>query len=199
LRLTPEALAGHLRRTLHPARIDEPVPGGLRAAAVLVPLRVVEGEMRVVLARRSEEVPHHKGQVCFPGGSRDAADADPCETALREAEEEMGIRPSDVELLGAMDAVHTVTGFSIRPVVALIPPDARFRLAPFEMAETFDVPLSHFLRFDRYRSAPEEFLGERGRIWFLDYGPHTIWGATARILHDLALRISAFPPERPAV
>lgn len=161
---------------------------------MLIPLRIVSGELRVVLARRTEEVPHHKGQICFPGGSRDASDADPCETALREAEEEMGIRPSDVDLLGAMDAVHTVTGFSIRPIVALIPPETRFRLAPFEMAETFDAPLAHFVRFDRYRSAPEEFMGIRGRIWFLDFGPYTIWGATARILRDLAKRVAALQP-----
>jgi 8-oxo-dGTP pyrophosphatase MutT (NUDIX family) len=144
-----------------------------------------------VLALRTEDVPHHKGQICFPGGSRDAADADPCETALREAEEEMGILPSQVDLLGAMEAVHTVTGFSIRPVVALIPHETRFRLAPFEMAEAFDAPLDHFLRFDRYRSAPEEFMGIRGRIYFLDFGPYTIWGVTARILRDLAKRAAA--------
>lgn len=161
---------------------------------MLIPLRIVSGELRVVLARRTEEVPHHKGQICFPGGSRDASDADPCETALREAEEEMGIRPADVDLLGAMDAVHTVTGFSIRPIVALIPPETRFSLAPFEMAETFDAPLAHFVRFDLYRFAPEAFMGIHGRIYFLDFGPYTIWGATARILRDLAKRVAALQP-----
>jgi 8-oxo-dGTP pyrophosphatase MutT (NUDIX family) len=192
--LTPDEVIGHLRRTLFPPRIDEPVPVELRPAAVLVPLRVVDGELRVVLARRTEEVPHHKGQICFPGGSRDPSDADPCATALREAHEEMGIRPADVELLGAMTAVPTVTGFHIRPIVALIPPDTRFALAPFEMAEAFDAPLSHFGRFDLYRIAPAgEFMGEPASVHFLDYGPYIIWGATARILHDLAERVAAFP------
>ncbi len=184
--LTPEALLRLLRQALLPANVDEPVPAGLRAAAVLVPLRIVSGEIHVVLARRTEEVPHHKGQICFPGGSRDPSDADPSATALREAEEEMGISPAAVDLLGAMAAVPTVTGFYIRPIVALIPPDSRFRLASFEMAETFDAPLSHFSRFDLYRTAPHDFMGETSRLYFLDYGPHVIWGATAKILHDLA-------------
>jgi 8-oxo-dGTP pyrophosphatase MutT (NUDIX family) len=191
--LTPEALIGHLRQSLLPVGIDEPVPEGLRPAAVLVPLRIVSGELRIVLARRTEEVPHHKGQICFPGGSRDPSDADPCATALREAEEEMGISPADVDLLGAMKAVRAVTGFCVRPIVALIPSDTRFRLAPFEMAETFDVPLAHFVRFDLYRAAPHDSTVETGRVYFLDYGPWTIWGLTAGILHDLAVIVASFP------
>lgn len=193
--LTPEELLRRLREALLPAHVDEAAPEGLRQAGVLVPLRVVSGELRVVLARRTEEVPHHKGQICFPGGSRDPSDPDLCATALREAEEEMGIRPESVDLIGAMASVPTVTGFHIRPIVALIPPDARFRLAPFEMAEAFDAPLSHFGRFELYRSAPGDFMGEPYRIWFLDYGPHTIWGATAKILHDLAETVAGFPAE----
>ncbi len=187
--LTSEALLHRLRNSLLPARTDEPVPEGLRAAAVLVPLRILPDGIHVVLARRTEAVPHHKGQICFPGGSRDPSDPDMCATALREAEEEMGISPVDVELLGAMTGVPTVTGFFIRPVVALIPSATRFRLSPFEMAETFDVPLSHFSRFELYRVAPHDFMGESSRLYFLDFGRHIIWGATAKILHDLAGRV----------
>jgi len=174
-----------LRGALPPPASAEPPPPGLRSAGVLVPLRVVDGETTVVLARRTERVPHHKGQVCFPGGSRDPGDRTLLATALREAEEELGIRPADVELLGAMKPVPTVTGFFIQPFVARIPDASRFLLDEFEVAEVFDVPLSLFSDFSRYRAAETTFLGKPYKVFFLDYGKLTIWGATARILHDL--------------
>ena len=161
-------------------------PEGLRPAGVLVPLCERGGEVRVVLARRSERVPHHKGQVCFPGGSRDPGDADLFATALREAREELGIRKENVELIGAMEPVPTVTGFFIQPYVVRIPGETRFSLDDFEMEEVFEVPLSVFAEYDRYRYAETTFLGKEYRVYFFDYGPHTIWGATARILHRLA-------------
>jgi len=161
-------------------------PAGLRPAGVLVPLRARNGEVVVVLARRTERVPHHKGQVCFPGGSRDPGDADLFATALREAEEELGIRGESVELIGAMEPVPTVTGFFIQPYAVRIPEETRFSLDEFEMAEVFEAPLSVFSEVDRYRCAETTFLGEPYNVYFFDYGPHTIWGATAKILHRLA-------------
>jgi 8-oxo-dGTP pyrophosphatase MutT (NUDIX family) len=149
-------------------------------------LRARGDDITVVLARRTEQVPHHKGQVCFPGGSRDPGDADLLETALREAEEELGIRPRDVEILGSMDPVMTVTGFWIQPFVADVSTAAVFRLDEFEMAEVFEAPLGVFEEFDRYRYAEAMFRGERNRVYFFDYGHYTIWGATAMILHRLA-------------
>jgi len=174
-----------LRGALLPAESAGPAPPGLRSAGVLVPLRFVRGEATVVLARRTERVPHHKGQVCFPGGSRDPGDRDLLATALRESEEELGIRPADVELLGAMRPVPTVTGFFIQPFVARIPDATRFLLNEFEVAEAFDAPLSLFSDFSRYRAAETTFLGKPYTVYFLDHGKLTIWGATARILHDL--------------
>ena len=161
-------------------------PEGLRPAGVLVPLRLRNGKVTVVLARRTERVPHHKGQVCFPGGSQDPGDADLYATALREAEEELGITEGCVELLGAMGPVPTVTGFFIQPYVVRIPGTAEFSLDDFEMEEVFEVPLSVFSDFDAYRCAETTFLGEAYNVYFFDYGPHTIWGATAKILHRLA-------------
>lgn len=177
---------GALRGALSPVVTSEPPVPGLRSAGVLVPLRDADGEITVTLARRTESVPHHKGQICFPGGSRDPGDRDLLGTALREAEEELGIRGTDVELLGAMERVPTVTGFCIQPFVARIPRDARFHLDGFEVAETFDAPLSAFTDFSRYRAAGTTFLGNPYLVYFLDYDRFTIWGATARILHNLA-------------
>jgi 8-oxo-dGTP pyrophosphatase MutT (NUDIX family) len=189
-----------LRGALSPVATSMPVPPGLRSAGVLVPLRDAGGEITVTLARRTERVPHHKGQICFPGGSRDPEDRDLLATALREAEEELGIRETDVELLGSMEPVPTVTGFCIQPFVARIPRETRFHLEAFEVAETFDAPLSAFTDFSRYRAAGTTFLGKPYMVYFLDYDRYTIWGATARILHSLAelvLRLS--PPGDAAI
>jgi len=175
-------LSGALRPPSH--RFDS--PGGLRSAGVLVPLRARGDEVTLVLARRTEQVPHHKGQICFPGGIRDPGDADLLETALREAGEELGIRGDDVEILGTMAPVVTVTGFCIQPFVARLSPTAVFRLDEFEMAEVFEAPLPIFAEFDRYRCAESTFRGERNRVFFFDYGQYVIWGATATILHRLA-------------
>lgn len=175
-----------IREALRPFAAPFAPEEGMRSAGVLVPLRARGGEITVVLARRTECVPHHKGQICFPGGSRDPEDADLLETAVREAGEELGIRREDVEILGAMDPVVTVTGFCIQPFVARIPADADFRLDEFEVAEAFEAPLGIFAEFDRYRYAESTFRGERKRVYFFDYGRHVIWGATAAILHRLA-------------
>ena len=155
-----ERLGGVLRPVSH--RVAP--PEGMRSAGVLVPLRDRGNEVTVVLARRTEQVPHHKGQICFPGGSRDPGDPDLLETALREAEEEVGIRGDDAEILGTMDPVITVTGFFIQPFVARISPAAMFRLDAFEMAEVFEAPLSIFSEFDRYRYAESVFRGESHRV-----------------------------------
>lgn len=187
-------LFARMKGVLSPPGAAVVAPDGLRPAGVLVPLRVREGEVTVVLARRSERVPHHKGQVCFPGGSQDPGDADLFSTAMREAEEELGIRGESVELLGAMEPVPTVTGFFIQPYVVRIPGDTTFSLDDFEMEEVFDVPLSVFAEYDRYRCAEATFLGKEYRVYFFDYGPHTIWGATAKILRRLAELVQGTSP-----
>ena len=189
-----EAFFAGLQRRLFPAdRLKSP-PEDLRPAGVLVPLRVVGGEIRVVLARRTERVPHHKGQVCFPGGSRDPGDADLLATALRESQEELGISPGDVGLLGAMEPVPTVTGFFIQPFVGRIPAGSDFRMDDFEIADVFEAPLSAFTDFSQYRAAETTFRGKPYPVYFLDYGRHAIWGATAGILHDLAEIARGIPP-----
>jgi 8-oxo-dGTP pyrophosphatase MutT (NUDIX family) len=182
-----EAFFRRLREVLSPvAPPSFSCPGGVRPAGVLVPLRVRKGEITAVLARRSERVPHHKGQICFPGGSRDPGDADLLDTALREAREEVGLPREDVEVVGTMEPVITVTGFCIQPYVARIPSDAVFSLDGFEMAEVFDMPFSVFARFENYRYAEAAFRGRETRVYFFDYGSYTVWGATAMILRRLA-------------
>ncbi len=185
-----------LKKALLPADVIRPVPAGLRPAGVLVPLRAGEEGVRVVLARRTERVPHHKGQVCFPGGGREPGDRDLLATALRESREEIGIRPENVELLGALEPVPTLTGFFIQPFLAGIPADSRFSTDGFEIEEVFEVPLAVFADFSSYRVADASFRGMPHSVYFLEYGRHTIWGATARILRDLSRIVLRLPRNR---
>src|SRR5262245_37876935 len=139
-----EALAGRDRREIAVA--------GARRAAVLLPLYRVGEEHFVLLTRRSEHVAHHKGQISCPGGAVDPEDADALAAALRETEEEVGIAPADVRILGALDDVEaTVSGFVITPFVGLIPYPYPLRLNAHEIAELVLVPLATFCDPTRLR------------------------------------------------
>ncbi len=170
-------------RAYTPRRLPE---SGLVLAGVLVPLYVDAGEVYVLLTRRTEHVATHKGQISFPGGAVEPQDRDAQEAALREAHEELGIRPEDVEVLGPLDDVSTVvSGFLIRPYVGRIPYPYPFRPAPEEIAEVLGIPL-RFFRDER--NLRVEWVGEgssRRPLHFYDYGPHTVWGATARVIQRL--------------
>lgn len=170
------ALAAH-----RPSSVDNPA---LRRAAVLVPLYQQEGEIWLLLTRRTDLVAVHKGQISFPGGAVEPGDADAREAALRETWEELGIRPEDVEVLGQLDDVTTVvSGFVIRPYVGRIPHPYDLRPAQEEIAEIIPAPLGFFLDPRNLRTEPREREGRRELVYFYDYGPHVVWGATARILH----------------
>ncbi len=158
----------------------------LRPAGVLVPLMMSAAGARVVLTQRSSVLKHHPGQIAFPGGKQDEGDADVTAAALREAREEIGLNPDNVEVLGYLPTHETVTGFTVTPVVARV-------LAPYtpvpeqaEGAEIFDVPLDHVLQRARYRIEARYWRGTMRRYYTVPFGPYYIWGATARILRSLA-------------
>jgi 8-oxo-dGTP pyrophosphatase MutT (NUDIX family) len=177
-----ESVRGRLASYV-PRRLPEE---GLILAGVLVPLYVEAGEVYVLLTRRTEHVATHKGQISFPGGAVEPEDRDALDAALREAQEELGIRPEDVEVLGSLDDVSTVvSGFLIRPYVGRIPHPYPFRPAPQEIAEVLGIPLRFFADD---RNVRVEFVGEGASqrvLHFYHYGPHTVWGATARVLRRL--------------
>lgn len=162
---------------------------GLREAAVLVPLLERPGGMTLLLAQRAQHLPHHAGQVSFPGGGIEARDADAVAAALRETEEEMGIAPRQIEVVGVLEPIVTGTGFRITPVVGFVAPDVELKLDPFEVAEAFEVPLE-FLLDPRNRERRTRNVGgvEVGYYAF-DYHGRVIWGATAQILVDFARRL----------
>lgn len=155
----------------------------LLSAAVLIPIIQEDGELSVLLTLRTDTVETHKGQIAFPGGMVDRTDRDRVHTAVREAEEELGIPPASVEVLGMLDDLTTPTGFCITPVVGLLAHLPALRLSPGEVAEAFTVPLAFFadpahatMEIRTVRGAPRE-------IWTYQYGTYVIWGATGTIMH----------------
>jgi 8-oxo-dGTP pyrophosphatase MutT (NUDIX family) len=140
------------------------------------------GEMSVVFTQRTEEVEHHKGQVSFPGGTMDSIDATIIDTALREAEEEIGLTRSSVEVLGLLNDFCTPSGFCITPVVGFLPIIPSFMLNKTEVSGIFNVPLSFFLDPRNERVEELNRSGKNKRDYFYSYGKYEIWGVTAEIL-----------------
>ncbi len=164
------------------------VRGAPRAAAVLA--AVVDRPVpTLLLTRRDEKLRNHPGQVAFPGGRADPGDDGPVGTALREAEEEVAMPPDRVEIVGIDGAYSTGSGFSIVPVVGVVPPGLPLRACEIEVAEIFEVPLA-FLLDPRNRVEREiEHDGLMRRYFEFRYDRHRIWGATAGMIVNLARRL----------
>jgi 8-oxo-dGTP pyrophosphatase MutT (NUDIX family) len=158
-----------------------------RTAAVLIPLFEEDGELRVLLTRRSSDLRNHRGEVAFPGGGRHG-DEPLVTTALREAHEEIGIDPSSVEILGELDHLATiVSGFEIVPFVGALPGRPAVHPNPAEIERVFDVPVAELLADGVFRQETWAIPVER-TIAFFELEGETVWGATASILrHLLAL------------
>jgi 8-oxo-dGTP pyrophosphatase MutT (NUDIX family) len=174
-----DRIAGILRhRTAH-----REAPPGFRQAAVLLPLYETEAGPHLVLTKRTELVPTHKGQIGFPGGGFEEGDGDLLTTALRETEEEIGLRMGDVEILGSLDDTVTVTSrHAVRPFVGLIAHPYAFRLDPFEIERLIHLPILDLLRGAPFREEVWERDGRPVTVYFTEYDGDTIWGLTARIL-----------------
>jgi 8-oxo-dGTP pyrophosphatase MutT (NUDIX family) len=192
--LTPDAirekLAGHTPRAI--ARTD------FRRAAVLVPIYWNEGEPHVVFTKRSTKVPHHKGQISFPGGSIDAADADAFAAAVRETHEEIGVPAGVVNLLGRLDDIITITHFVVSPFVAEIPRGFTFTPNDFEIDEIFDVALRDLADPQFLREDQVEFESKPYPIYYFAHKGHNIWGATGKILRQMLAALDLLPGHVPS-
>ena len=184
-----------LRRRLHerPGRALN-LPGlELREAAVLVPFVLREGEPHLIFTRRPRTLRSHAGQFAFPGGSRDPEDETPLHTALREAKEELAIPPERVAVLGSLDESPTVTNFRIMPFGGVVPEDVVLVPSPEEIDLVVEIPLREMLRPGGPRRVLWKWEGENHPVFYFDWGEHTIWGATARIVVDLFERAEGVP------
>lgn len=172
-----------LNATAPPAPVREYESGrALVPAAVLVPVVAWPGGLSVLLTRRTDHLHHHAGQVSFPGGRVEPGDVSPVMTALRETEEEIGLDPDRVELLGELAEYRTGTGFSVTPVVGLVHPPFELALDAFEVAEAFEVPLAFVLDPANHERHEVEYEGRLRQYYAMPYQGHFIWGATAGIL-----------------
>lgn len=159
----------------------------LTPAAVLLPIVLHPNAPSVLLTKRTAHLADHPGQISFPGGRVEAGDASRAHTALREAEEEIGLLSQQVSVVGYLPDYATVTGFRVTPVVAWVEPPLALRLDTFEVAEAFEVPLTFLLDPERHQRH-SGWDHERGRQRHYDaipYGDYFIWGATAGIILSL--------------
>ena len=180
-RSSPELLAGDV--------LDEEAIGrGIMPAAVLVPI-VERPYPTVILTLRPETMRKHPGQISFPGGRIDPGDDGPVAAALREAEEEIGLPPHEVEIIGLADRYRTITGFEVTPVVGILPPDLPLSPHPGEVAAMFEAPLHYLLDPAHQHVRSAMWRGQERHYYEIDYEGRRIWGATAAMIVNLSRRL----------
>jgi 8-oxo-dGTP pyrophosphatase MutT (NUDIX family) len=193
-------LAARLRAALEEGRRREPVliagdvldeeanAIGITPAAVLVAV-VDRAEPTVILTLRPMTMRKHPGQISFPGGRIDPGDDGPVDAALREAEEEIGLPRSAVEIVGTADRYRTITGFEVTPVIGIVPPDVPLTPHPGEVEAVFEAPLSYLLDPAHQAVRTAEFRGKERSYFEIDYEGRRIWGATAAMIVNLSRRL----------
>ena len=168
--------------------IDHPP---LSHAAVLLPLYQREGQCHLLFTKRSDQVKYHKGEISFPGGMVDEEDRELIQTALREAREEIGLNEEDVEIIGLLDDIVTVTQFIVTPIVGFFPYPYPFQINQIDIDELIEVPLSFLLKKDSFSEREIFRMGRSEWVYAYQYGNHVIWGATARMLKQFLDLISS--------
>lgn len=165
-----------------------------RPAAVLCPIVERPEGLQLILTRRADHLSRHAGQIAFPGGKVDEADASPRAAALREAEEEIGLTAEQVDVVGAIDPYVTGTGFHVTPIVGFVSTAFHPLADENEVAEVFETPLDFLMDPANHRRDTRVYRGAERRYWAIPYGERYIWGATAGMLRGLSERIAAARP-----
>jgi len=155
-------------------------------AAVLIPIVERNDGLKVILTKRSNNLKQHPGQISFPGGKSEKTDKSLVATALRETKEEIGINDKNVEILGQLSQHVTITGFKITPFIGRIRMGFSTEIQTSEVSEIFEVPLSYLSNPRNFRVESVKWKGKKRFFYSIPYGPYYIWGATARILKNLA-------------
>ncbi len=151
--------------------------GKLRPAAIMMPLFIDDGEWHLLFTQRSQALVEHRGQVSFPGGAKEEGDQDLVRTALRETQEEIGVKPDDVIVLGVLAETPILTGYLVRPFVGQIPWPYPIRISGAEVESVFTIPLAWLADTDHHRIRYRSFAGrEIPVVYFDDYEGHQLWG-----------------------
>jgi 8-oxo-dGTP pyrophosphatase MutT (NUDIX family) len=179
LERTRQALAEYIPRHLE---CGEAVP-----AAILILVYDRDGEAHVLFTERTHQVEHHKGQISFPGGASDDGDNSLETTALRETAEEIGVCPEDVEIVGQLDSMLTISNFCVTPYVGILKTNSEylFQVNNNEVARLVQVPLSHLIDDKNMELEVRKHKGKQVLVPAYTYQDHRIWGATARMLRQL--------------
>lgn len=176
---------------LNPDLRDMIVREGLRDAAVLIPVVDRRDGASVILTKRTEKLRAHSGQIAFPGGRLDPTDPTPEHAALRETEEEIGLSPRYIEVVGRMPDYVSGSGFRIAPILSVVRPDFRLSINPDEVDDAFEVPLS-FLMNPQNHNRDSRVWQDRERYFYtMPFGERYIWGITAGIIRTLYERLYA--------
>ncbi len=160
-----------------------------KPAAVLVPVIMRESGLTIMLTHRGSALRAHSGQISFPGGKVDDGDSGPLGTALREAQEEIGLDARYVELMGYGDAYRSTSGYLVTPVVGLVQEGFRLSLNPFEVAEIFEVPVGFLMNPENHEVQVRLWNGRLRQYYAMPYQRHYIWGVTAGMLRHLYERL----------
>jgi len=176
-----------------------PIPRRLRSdagrpAAVLVGLMADASGWQVIMTERAAHLAHHAGQISFPGGKVDESDPTLVATALREADEEIALPATKVDILGGLDPVSSPVGFIVQPVVGIVAPQVALQACPDEVARILILPLADLISPPRHRRESYIREGHRRDVWVIDHPDHYIWGLSAAIIVDLAARVGP-PPQ----
>lgn len=183
--MTPDELRAVLLSPEEAAALDAP---GRVDAAVLIPLYVDAGQLHAVFTKRRDDLAHHAGEISFPGGRQDFPDEDLRTTALREAEEEIGLPPADVELVGALPPVGTfVTNYKIHPFVGVIKPGHAWTPQPTEVEVILELSIAQLIEGYEMKRLVRKGVPFRTPTYTVD--GNLIWGATARIVEHLLARV----------
>ena len=172
------------KRNINDLSRDQLLTSGKKyiSAAILFPLIQRNNDLNVILTRRPEEMMHHPGQVCFPGGKYNSNDKNMENCAKREAKEEIGIEKKCINILGELDHCFTGTGFKIAPIVALINNNYIPKVNKREVSEVFEVPLNYFLDFENRKIISNVYKGKNYSFYEYLWKDKKVWGSTAKII-----------------